>query len=94
VKPDDRQECGWPGISAEECISHVGCCFDDSILDVKWCFKGGYYQSAVCAVSPYDREECGWPGISQEECLSEPGCCFDDAIEDVKWCYKQIGPVY
>jgi hypothetical protein len=84
-----REECGWPGISEEDCLARVGCCFDNSIRNVKWCFKSTEYKEAVCAVDPDDRVECGWPGIPREVCLSHPQCCFDDSIPDVKWCFHQ-----
>lgn len=32
-----RRDCGYPGISAEECGSRK-CCFSDSIPGVAWCF--------------------------------------------------------
>lgn len=37
VSPTNRNECGYPGISKETCESR-GCCFDSSIVGVKWCF--------------------------------------------------------
>ena len=39
VDPADREECGYPGIGQERCLARPGCCFDDSIRGVKWCFK-------------------------------------------------------
>jgi len=35
--PSERGDCGYPGISEAECRSN-DCCWDDSILDVNWCF--------------------------------------------------------
>lgn len=32
-----RRNCGYPGISPEECASRK-CCFSDNIFDVPWCF--------------------------------------------------------
>jgi hypothetical protein len=32
-----RENCGYPGISPEECASRQ-CCFSDVIPDVPWCF--------------------------------------------------------
>ncbi|XP_040588194.1 trefoil factor 3-like [Mesocricetus auratus] len=37
VPPEHRKDCGFPGISEEEC-NHRGCCFDSSILRAPWCF--------------------------------------------------------
>uniref|UniRef100_A0A452HGQ5 Trefoil factor 3 n=1 Tax=Gopherus agassizii TaxID=38772 RepID=A0A452HGQ5_9SAUR len=36
-QPSARVNCGYPYISAEEC-NNRGCCFDDSIVGVIWCF--------------------------------------------------------
>lgn len=35
-----REDCGYPGISEDECLSK-NCCFDNSIVDTKWCFYPG-----------------------------------------------------
>lgn len=32
-----RRDCGYPGISPEECASRK-CCFSDNIVEVPWCF--------------------------------------------------------
>ncbi|XP_067401091.1 integumentary mucin C.1-like [Emydura macquarii macquarii] len=37
LQPNARVNCGYPYISAQEC-SNRGCCFDDSIDGVIWCF--------------------------------------------------------
>ncbi|XP_062983764.1 uncharacterized protein LOC134399610 [Elgaria multicarinata webbii] len=38
VPPRRRRECGWAGISRQQCVSR-GCCFNNSIRGVKWCFN-------------------------------------------------------
>ena len=38
MHPHKREECGWSGISKATCESR-GCCFDNSITGVKWCFR-------------------------------------------------------
>ncbi|XP_020632633.1 integumentary mucin C.1-like isoform X2 [Orbicella faveolata] len=40
VAPEKRKNCGYGGITAQECESK-GCCFDDSIRGVIWCFEKG-----------------------------------------------------
>ena len=41
-----RVNCGWEGISYDECTS-IGCCFDSSVSNVPWCFyKYGKYDDA------------------------------------------------
>ena len=39
--PSRRRDCGYPGISKNECSSTRWCCWDDSIPGVKWCFFRG-----------------------------------------------------
>ncbi|EMP31460.1 Trefoil factor 3, partial [Chelonia mydas] len=36
-QPSARVNCGYPYISAEAC-NNRGCCFDNSIVGVVWCF--------------------------------------------------------
>jgi hypothetical protein len=38
IDPSARQECGCPGISRSDCLKNTNCCFDDSVLNAKWCF--------------------------------------------------------
>ncbi|XP_054830721.1 putative gastrointestinal growth factor xP1 [Eublepharis macularius] len=37
IQPIARVNCGYAGISAEEC-NNRGCCFDSRITGVIWCF--------------------------------------------------------
>ena len=37
VNPDDRVDCGWPGISKDQCLQ-TGCCFDDTIANKRFCY--------------------------------------------------------
>ena len=44
--PASREDCGWFGIKKEQCESK-GCCWDESVQDVPWCFYGSkFYQNA------------------------------------------------
>ena len=38
LNPHNRVNCGFPGISSDECFSR-GCCFDSSVVGVPWCFN-------------------------------------------------------
>lgn len=38
VMPRDRKNCGFPGVTAQQC-KEKGCCFDDSIRGIPWCFQ-------------------------------------------------------
>uniref|UniRef100_A0A8C3WU49 Trefoil factor 1 n=1 Tax=Catagonus wagneri TaxID=51154 RepID=A0A8C3WU49_9CETA len=50
VAPHARVNCGFSGITAEEC-KNKGCCFDSQVIGVPWCF------SPVAIDDPTD-EEC------------------------------------
>ncbi|XP_053311641.1 integumentary mucin C.1-like isoform X2 [Spea bombifrons] len=87
--PNQRRDCGYPGISASECAKR-NCCYDSSIPGVNWCFFSKSQNSAQCAVSPTERTDCGYPGISPKECYSR-GCCFNSSVRGVKWCFFPKG---
>ena len=36
--PAARQNCGYGGISAGQCVNKAKCCWDESVLGVPWCF--------------------------------------------------------
>ena len=46
IDPKWRVDCGWPGISAEQC-KRRGCCFDSSKPGTRFCFykAGMFYKS-------------------------------------------------
>uniref|UniRef100_A0A8D2LFX5 P-type domain-containing protein n=1 Tax=Varanus komodoensis TaxID=61221 RepID=A0A8D2LFX5_VARKO len=71
VPPQRRRDCGYPGISRETC-QRRGCCFDNRIRGVKWCF--------------HQEINCGYPYISAQECYNK-GCCFDSSIAGTIWCF-------
>jgi len=35
--PSTRVDCGYPGIT-ENCCIQKGCCWDESVYGVPWCF--------------------------------------------------------
>ncbi|OCT91317.1 hypothetical protein XELAEV_18014368mg, partial [Xenopus laevis] len=84
--PFKRTDCGYPGITEGQCKAK-GCCFDSSIVGVKWCFFPRTAR-AQCLFSPGDREDCGYSSITPMECMKR-GCCFDASITGVKWCFHQ-----
>merc|ERR1711976_901292 len=83
VEPQQREECGYAGISSDECEGK-GCCFNDKTPGVKWCFKP---VTSQCDVSPSNRQECGYGGISASECEGN-GCCYSEANINANWCFK------
>ncbi|XP_043330024.1 trefoil factor 2 [Cervus elaphus] len=88
-EPKNRVNCGFPGISGDECFSR-GCCFDSSVVGVPWCFNPLPKQELEeCVMEVSARKDCGYPGISPEECESRK-CCFSDTIRHVPWCFFPI----
>ncbi|XP_003359021.1 trefoil factor 1 [Sus scrofa] len=51
VEPHARVNCGFSGITAEQC-EKKGCCFDTKVTGVPWCFN------PVAVDDPTDNEEC------------------------------------
>ena len=37
VEAEDRNDCGWIGIDEATC-EYRGCCYDETVPDVAWCF--------------------------------------------------------
>ncbi|XP_007493237.1 trefoil factor 2 [Monodelphis domestica] len=89
MDPKNRKNCGFPGISSEQCFAS-GCCFDTQVPGVPWCFTPLPKQaSEECVMEVKARVNCGYPGIPLETC-KERGCCFDDHIPQVPWCFRPI----
>ncbi|XP_029434716.1 putative gastrointestinal growth factor xP4 [Rhinatrema bivittatum] len=90
IPPHARIECGYPGISSNECTLRA-CCFDSSAVNGIQCYKNRVKEELVqCGLQPKERIDCGDPDISRERCMSR-GCCFDSSIPEVIWCfYPQI----
>ncbi|XP_041439227.1 integumentary mucin A.1-like [Xenopus laevis] len=90
VTPAERVDCGYPSITEADCKAK-SCCFDSSIINVKWCFykaSEGPLKKLECSGDPYKRKDCGFPGITEKQC-KQNGCCFDSSIVGVKWCYTR-----
>ncbi|KAL1771909.1 trefoil factor 2 [Sigmodon hispidus] len=86
MTPSNRKNCGFPGISEEQCFD-LGCCFDSSIGGVPWCFHPLSEQaSEQCVMEVSARQNCGYPGISRKECVARQ-CCFSELIFEVPWCF-------
>ena len=60
VVPTARVNCGYFGISAAECITKRGCCYDTSILHVSYCF----FHPATCQSVPVAARTACDPSIS------------------------------
>ena len=38
VPPAARRDCGFPGITEAECVKRPGCLWDETVVNVPWCF--------------------------------------------------------
>ncbi|EDO47788.1 predicted protein [Nematostella vectensis] len=83
VKPNQRVDCGYLGINKDSCVRGRGCCWDNSVPNVPWCF---YHPSSCSSINPQLRRDCGWVGISQATCNSK-GCCWDGSVPNVPHCF-------
>ncbi len=92
-----RKDCGWPGITKEQCIEK-NCCFQESQKSgVPWCYHGiddvptytTLTSGKSCALDRELRVECGYLGIEKAEC-EQRDCCYkiDDYESIVPWCFK------
>ena len=82
VKPVQRVDCGNIGITQAQC-RNKGCCWDDVVPNVPWCF---FHPSACSSVKPINRRDCGFNGITQQQCQGL-GCCWDTATPNSPWCF-------
>ena len=91
-----RKDCGWSGITQEQCEER-NCCFGQPYRDgLPWCFMGiddvpTYYtlgSGLSCSIDRENRRECGYKGIGKQEC-EERDCCYkiDDYESDIPWCF-------
>ncbi|XP_051684467.2 trefoil factor 2 [Oryctolagus cuniculus] len=86
LEPKNRKNCGFPGITSEQCFEG-GCCFDSSVVGVPWCFHPLPAQdSEQCVMEVSARKNCGYPGISSELCAAR-NCCFSNTTPQVPWCF-------
>ena len=85
--PSKRVNCGYSGIDPVTCRQR-GCCWDNSIHGVAWCFYGKDVKLDLnCNVGPPSkRENCGYIGIPEYTCRQR-NCCWDNSIPGVVWCF-------
>ncbi|CAM4447348.1 unnamed protein product, partial [Lepidochelys kempii] len=85
----ERKNCGYSGISVEDCKSK-GCCFDAKYPGVPWCFYPHLKKGTdECSMDVKERKNCGYSGISVKDCKSK-GCCFDAKYPGVPWCFYPL----
>ena len=100
--PNERVDCGYPGIKADEC-ARQRCCYDDQTPGVPFCYQS--YRAVKklsenapkirvtkldmeCPSDPSSRKNCGWSRITPDQCQAL-GCCFDSTVKEVPWCFQK-----
>ncbi|XP_078379296.1 uncharacterized protein LOC144662376 [Oculina patagonica] len=64
MAPADRKDCGYGGVTKQQCEER-GCCFDDSVRGVPWCFHKKYaYKDRDCG------SDCSRRGCYSRRCRS------------------------
>lgn len=89
IDPNKRLDCGYYGIRKEECEVHRGCCYDDTVQGVPWCFRSKTDLADKCrSIDVKKRADCGWIGINKDVCEGR-GCCYDDRRYNMgsKYCF-------
>lgn len=95
VAPSERKECGYYGITKEECLAK-SCCWDPTVPNTKWCFKqpGEYRRKKGF---PLDVDKCRFYSYTRKQITikiisgSFPGvyCVWiygKDVKEILPWC--------
>ena len=91
-----KTDCGWFGITQEECEARNCCVAEPKIEGKPWCFYGiddiptyiTRFSEKSCSIDRENRNDCGYFGIQKEECESRD-CCFkiDEYESSVPWCF-------
>ncbi|RHZ75901.1 hypothetical protein Glove_208g170 [Diversispora epigaea] len=85
---NSSNDCGYFGITKEQC-EYRGCCWRPSTdPKAKWCFyKKG--KESTCSVDPATRVDCGYLGITEKECVNALNCCWNPRKDVIgaKYCY-------
>ena len=94
-----KEDCGYSGITQQQCEENNCCYAESSTSGIPWCFKGiddiptyyTRYSKKICAIDRENRVDCGYKGIKKEECESKD-CCFkiDDYESVVPWCFYGV----
>ncbi|KAG8546271.1 hypothetical protein GDO81_019341 [Engystomops pustulosus] len=85
VQPGLRKDCGYNGITADECVKK-GCCFDDWRPDTIRCYIPWTPQVIVRCKEYAPRVDCGFPGITKDQC-NQKGCCYDSSDPKALRCF-------
>ncbi|XP_056379508.1 putative gastrointestinal growth factor xP4 [Hyla sarda] len=82
---EKRRECGYNGVSHDECRSRE-CCYDASNPKAIKCFYKKSQDEAQCVAKPFSNKPCGAPVANARECYDR-GCCFNSTLSRDKWCF-------
>mmetsp|Transcript_43603 Transcript_43603/g.100513 ORF Transcript_43603/g.100513 Transcript_43603/m.100513 type:complete len:759 (-) Transcript_43603:55-2331(-) len=81
ISLENRLDCGWDGITRDECEQQRGCCWGPNNSSHPWCYFGSPYWRPtapyICNARSRVRVEAGYYGINRKECESR-GACWDE----------------
>ncbi|KAK9762529.1 hypothetical protein K7432_011651 [Basidiobolus ranarum] len=82
----ERQDCGYLGITQDECVAR-NCCWNPKDTGASWCFYKKV-QQYTCAAEVTQQQDCGWIGIKESECRQR-NCCWNPNNDSslAKYCF-------
>ncbi|GBB95116.1 hypothetical protein RclHR1_02480015 [Rhizophagus clarus] len=86
-----KYDCGYFGITKEQCEERFCCWRPSENPEDNWCFykKGNSY---TCDIDPATRVDCGYMGIQKDECISK-NCCWNPTdVIGGNYCYYRTQP--
>lgn len=89
---DVKYDCGYFGITQEQCEARFCCWRPSDNQEDNWCFykKGDSYS---CDIDPATRVDCGYKGIQKDECVNNLNCCWKPTdVTGGNYCYYMSQP--
>ncbi|RIA84494.1 glycosyl hydrolases family 31 protein [Glomus cerebriforme] len=89
---DVKYDCGYFGITKEQCEARFCCWRPSENPEDKWCFykRGDSYS---CNIDPATRVDCGYLGIQKDECVNKLNCCWNPTdVIGGNYCYYKTQP--
>jgi len=84
IAPEEREDCGYYGIQREECEDDRGCCFDHTVPNVPWCFKGSEPTETSAAAGPTESTESPVEPTESTESPVQPTKSTESPVEPTK----------
>jgi len=86
-------DCGFLGITDEQCKGR-GCCWQNSEVDgVPWCYHSNSKTLDQCFMLESERAECGFYGINDDECVKRGCCWLPSNFANTPWCFAPTEPI-